>query len=134
MTSQRYGIHWFCRDLRIAGNSGLSYNFKKHSGKVLGVFAFDSKFLGRPDFSHNRFAFFIDTLKSLKEELTARGGDLLVLDGSADEAFGLILNELKKNKIEKLLTAQGIECHTERDHLVIEPDETEKFYQVFTPL
>ena len=151
-----YGIHWFRRDLRVAGNPALSWNFKKHSGKVLGVFTFDSKFLSRPDFSHNRFAFFIRTLKELKSELRAQGGDLLVLDGSPDDAFKLIFQELKKKqiekpkawswnrdyepfarerdlRIEKFLNSENIECHTERDHLVIEPDEIEKFYQVFTP-
>lgn len=151
-----YGIHWFRRDLRVAGNPALRKNFKKHSGNVLGVFAFDSTFLSRPDFSHNRFAFFIETLKELKKELQDQGSDLLVLDGTPDSAFKLLLDELKKlnvpwpqtwtwnrdyepfarardSRIEAWLKKQQIECHNERDHLVIEPDEIEKFYQVYTP-
>lgn len=151
-----YGIHWFRRDLRVAGNPALRKNFKKHSGHVLGVFAFDSTFLSRPDFSHNRFAFFIETLKELKKELLNQGSDLLILDGTPDSAFELLLTELKKHnipwpqtwswnrdyepfarerdtRIENWLKKQQIECHIERDHLVIEPDEIEKFYQVFTP-
>lgn len=151
-----YGIHWFRRDLRVAGNPALSWSFKKHSGKVLGVFSFDSKFLSRPDFSHNRFGFFLNTLAALKKELLGQGGDLLVLDGNPEVAFKFILSELKKNRIEmpqtwswnrdyepfarkrdthieSLLSSENIECHTERDHLLIEPDEIEKFYQVYGP-
>lgn len=152
----KYAVHWFRRDLRIAGNPALSASFKKYSGRVIGVFSFDSKFLSRPDFSFNRFGLFLNTLGELKKELVAAGGDLLVLDGSPDDAFKLIFSELKKHKIElpetiswnrdyepfaierdqrieKFLKNQNILVHNERDHVLIEPDEIEKFYQVYTP-
>ena len=64
-----YSIHWFRRDLRVAGNAALEAAWKKYEGRVVGVFCFDSTFLARADFSHNRFAFFIKTLRALKEEL-----------------------------------------------------------------
>ena len=60
-----YGVHWFRRDLRVAGNPALQWSFKKHHGKVVGLFCFDSKFLSRPDFSPNRFQFFLKTLGAL---------------------------------------------------------------------
>ena len=61
--SQKYSLHWFRRDLRIVGNENLRFAWKQSDKKVLGVFCFDSAFLSRPDFSANRFAFFIKTLK-----------------------------------------------------------------------
>ena len=91
---QQYGIHWFRRDLRIAGNSALKWNWKKNQGGTLGVFFFDSKFLSRPDFSHHRFAFFLETLKELRTELREMGGDLLVLDQGPDEGFSDLLKKL----------------------------------------
>ena len=82
-----YGIHWFRRDLRVAGNPALSANWKETKGRVLGLFVFDSAFLARPDFSANRFAFFLETLKQLRVELRQLGSDLLVMDVGYAEAF-----------------------------------------------
>ncbi len=156
----RYGVHWFRRDLRVAGNVALEKQFKKHDGKVLGLFCFDKKFLSRPDFSVNRFQFFLNTLVELKKELRAIGGDLLVMDVGPDEAFGKILSDLDKDSIarpssvswsrdyepfaverdlrlETYFISEGIECFHERDHLLIEPWELSKDdgsgYQVYTP-
>ncbi|MEM7645958.1 MAG: deoxyribodipyrimidine photo-lyase, partial [Pseudomonadota bacterium] len=35
-----YGIHWFRRDLRVAGNQALHENWKRNDGRVVGVFCF----------------------------------------------------------------------------------------------
>ncbi len=77
MTSevQLWGAHWFRRDLRIPGNEALKTNCKRNQGLTLGLFFFDSKFLLRPDFSHNRFSFFINTLRALKEDLAQQVRD-----------------------------------------------------------
>jgi deoxyribodipyrimidine photo-lyase len=157
--SDNFGIHWFRRDLRIAGNPALKINWKQNQGKTLGIFFFDSKFLARPDFSHHRFGFFLQTLKSLKTEMRAMGGDLLVLDSGPDDGFDFLLSKLKSkipscvtfnrdyepfarerdSRILKKLGDLGIAVHTERDHLLIEPQELRKdpkapsFYQVYTP-
>lgn len=158
--NNHYAVHWFRRDLRVAGNKALEESWKTHSGRVLGVFLFDKKFLAREDFSHNRFQFFLKTLKALKEELQDIGGDLLVLDSGPDQAFDLILNSLKNKEALKLITWNrdyepfalerdknveqklkklNIEVKTYRDHLIIEPHELHKLtgknegYQVFTP-
>ena len=155
----RFGIHWFRRDLRIAGNPALNWNRKQNEGKTLGVFFFDSKFLARPDFSHHRFGFFLQTLKSLKAELREMGSDLLVLDHGPDEGLDFLFSKLKSkipscvtfnrdyepfarerdSRIIKRVEDLGIAVHTERDHLLIEPHElrrepkTSKFYQIYTP-
>lgn len=155
-----YGIHWFRRDLRVAGNLALQKQFKKHEGKVVGLFCFDKKFLSRPDFSVNRFQFFLNTLVELRRELREVGSDLLVLDISPFEAFPELMGKLESKgfgkpktvswcrdyepfarerdeKLKVMMEEHGIEHFNERDHLIIEPDELQKDggggYQVYTP-
>lgn len=153
--SKAFGIHWFRRDLRVQGNRLLAEHLKKRDGRVLGVFSFDSTFLSRPDFSANRFAFFLNTLKALKNELRASGGDLLALDLGPDEAFKRLLKleglksvsfnrdyepfaRARDERISKLIDGhQGLERLADRDHLLLEPWEVLKgdgtYYSVFTP-
>ncbi len=161
MEKESYGIHWFRRDLRIAGNNGLLRNLKENDGRVVGVFCFDKKFLSRNDFSHNRFQFFIETLFELQKELRRKGSDLLFMDVGPEEAFPDLLKKLNKQygalpslmtwgqdyepfsrerdkKMKKLFEGEGIEVQIQRDHLLIEPHELSKKtgdgpYQVFTP-
>ncbi|MCC6138182.1 MAG: deoxyribodipyrimidine photo-lyase [Bdellovibrionaceae bacterium] len=158
---KEFGIHWFRRDLRIAGNGSLLNNWKENKGNVLGVFCFDSQFLSRPDFSHNRFGFFMETLRSVRDELRAAGGDLLVIDELPHVAFPKLIDYFKQSKtaklnrisynrdyepfarardqkVEDLVRAQGITIVNERDHLIIEPEELNKgkmgeYYQVYSP-
>ena len=63
---EKYGVHWFRRDLRVAGNLALKYNWEKSKGKVVGIFCFDSKFLSRDDMSFNRFQFFLNVINLKK--------------------------------------------------------------------
>jgi deoxyribodipyrimidine photolyase len=99
---------------------------------------------------NNRFAFFLETLKSLKSEMQERGGELLVVDQSPFKTFEMLLQKKdllqtiswnrdyepfsreRDQKVSDFLSSQGIEVLTERDHLLIEPWEI-KPYQVFTP-
>lgn len=158
--SQPWGIHWFRRDLRVTGNKALREIWKKTNGRVLGVFCFDSKFLSRGDFSHNRFAFFLKTLKNLQKEFNALGGDLIVVDRLPSEFFPSLFNSLKTSKLSlpsyiswnrdyepfardrdekigRLISDIGINVITARDHLVFEPPEIKKddgsYYQVYSP-
>ena len=89
-----YGIHWFRRDLRIAGNSALEWSRKRHQGRVVGLFAFDPVFLSRPDIGIDRFLFLVETLAALRDELRKCGGDLLVLDQGPDETFTRLIKTL----------------------------------------
>lgn len=157
---QPFGIHWFRRDLRVIGNEALQLNRVKNSGRVLGLFCFDSKFLSREDFSHHRFAFFLKTLKSLKEDFRNTGGDLLVVDGQPNEALPQIIHFFKDKQknapsmvtfnrdyepfarhrdqvICEHLKELCIPVETSRDHLILEPQEVLKpegdFYKVYTP-
>src|SRR5260221_11425000 len=97
--SPPYGLHWFRRDLRLAGNPGLRWSLGQHHGRVLGIFCFDAQFLARPDFSVDRFAFFLETLRALRDELRESGGDLLVMDEGPAPAF---------ERLMETLAAQGV--------------------------
>lgn len=155
-----WGLHWFRRDLRVAGNETLRANWQRCQGRTLGIFFFDSTFLSRPDFSHNRFGFFLKTLGSLRDELRAQGGDLLVIDSPPLAGWPLLLAFLEKTSgggpalvswgrdyepfarardqaATELFAIRGIETLTRRDHLLFEPAEVLKddgsFYQVYSP-
>lgn len=154
-----YGVHWFRRDLRIAGNPALKWILDQSRGRTLGVFFFDSKFLSRSDFSHHRFGFFLQTLKALQAEMREAGGDLLVLDKEPQDGFEWLFSKLKSKlpkfisfnrdyepfarnrdlKISRFLSENSIHVHSERDHLIFEPHEIQKkdkpnsFYQIYTP-
>ncbi|HVU52191.1 MAG TPA: deoxyribodipyrimidine photo-lyase [Polyangia bacterium] len=144
-----WGLHWFRRDLRVAGNPALRWSQREHGGRVLGVFCFDAKFLGRPDFSADRFAFFLATLAALRDDLRAAGGDLLVLDEGPAPAFERLVAALDARHLARPATVSwnrdyepfarardaamteqlgraGVAVHTACDHLVVEPDELRK--------
>lgn len=159
-SSNTWGLHWFRRDLRLAGNETLRANWHRHQGRTLGVFFFDSTFLSRADFSHNRFGFFLKTLGSLRAELRSQGGDLLVIDSPPLEGWPRLLDFLAKapgglpsliswgrdyepfarardQAAAALFATRGIETLEHRDHLLFEPAEVLKddgsFYQVYSP-
>lgn len=157
-----YNIHWFRRDLRVAGNPALEWARQAHSGRVLGFFSIDSKIIERSDFSNPRFAFFLNTLLELQKEMQALGGDLLVMESAPLDALDKIIHALKDHhlplpatfsfnrdyepfarkrdrEVETKIKNWGIQTHIERDHLVIEPEELSKpdprspYYQVYSP-
>ena len=157
---EKYGVHWFRRDLRIFGNPALDYQIERFSGRVLGFFCFDAKFLARDDFSVNRFQFFLETLARLREQLRLKGGDLLVLDTGPAEAFSQLLGFLSQHDVPRpeliswnrdyepfavardsqmreFFRTEDIEQRDFRDHLIIEPHELTKDngegYQVYSP-
>ena len=159
---QNWGLHWFRRDLRIPGNKALRHNWKQSDRRTLGLFCFDSQFLSREDFSHNRFAFFLKTLAELKKELRSQGGDLLIVDELPLIAFAKLFDHFKSQgvqpparitwnrdyepfarrrdeAVEQELKKLGAEVQVFRDHLVFEPHEIQKdetpgsYYQVYSP-
>jgi deoxyribodipyrimidine photo-lyase len=155
-----WGIHWFRRDLRVTGNRTLLANAQRMAGRTLGLFCFDSRFLARKDFSHNRFAFFLETLSVLREDWRKVGGDLLVVDAQPVEALTQILARCRSQNmdppqlvswnrdyepfarardatVQSWLAQHQIEHLDGRDHLLFEPHEIAKptgdFYQVYSP-
>jgi deoxyribodipyrimidine photo-lyase len=156
---EKFGIHWFRRDLRVEENPALQWNLERNRGNTLGIFFIDPKFLLGSDFSTHRFVFFLQTLKALKTELQEIGSDLLVFDLPPSDGFDLVLSKIKFSQlscvtfnrdyepyardrdlqIEVKLEDLGIQVHLERDHLILEPRELQKdgktpgIYHVFTP-
>ncbi|MAX65309.1 MAG: deoxyribodipyrimidine photo-lyase [Bacteriovoracaceae bacterium] len=158
---KKFGLHWFRRDLRVAGNPALQRQFSLYEGRVVCLFCFDKEFLNRPDFSINRFQFFLETLDALKQELRQIGSDLLVLDTGPKEAFKQLFDGLKNSSTLECLDLisfcrdyepfacqrddqmttffedHSLSVETFRDHLIIEPDELTKDdgegYKVYTP-
>ncbi len=151
-----YGIHWFRRDLRVAGNPALEAAWKRNQGRVVGFFCFDPTFLARSDFSTNRFRFFLETLRALRDELRSIGSDLLVAEGQPDEAFPRLLRVLASKpqlitfnrdyepfarardaRMLALLQKEwGLGVWTEADHLLVEPHEIgtgDSPYKVYSP-
>lgn len=158
-----YAIHWFRRDLRVAGNPALERAVSEYGGRVLGLFCIDAAILTRSDFSADRFQFLLETLASLQSELRALGGDLLVLDRGPDQAFEELFARLADARIDRpsvvffnrdyepfaterdgrlsslLERRHGVLIRSERDHLLIEPhelfkdDKNSPFYQVYSP-
>ena len=122
---------------------------------MLGFFCFDPTFLARPDFSKNRFAFFLRTLHALREELRELGSDLLVLEGGPEAAFKHLREKLsaapagvsfnrdyepfaraRDARLQEYFAQVGWACETHADHLLQEPGEVMKTdgpYQVFSP-
>lgn len=161
MSVPPYGLHWFRRDLRIVGNPALAWSRERYQGRVLGVFCFDHQFLSRPDFSTNRFAFFLETLAALRDDLRREGSDLLVLDVGPKAAFSTLLTTLRDRGLPLpqsvsfnrdyepfarrrdadmatwLPQTYGVAIHQACDHLLVEPHELSRegggFFQVYTP-
>lgn len=160
--NQAFGIHWFRRDLRVTGNPALEQNRARHKGRVLGLACIDSGILSRADLSIDRFQFYLETLRALRDELRASGGDLLVLGEPPEKSFERLITSLRAKRlpvpaliswnrdyepfsierdarVERALGLLGVETLIARDHLLIEPHEITKddrkspFYQVFTP-
>lgn len=156
-----WGLHWFRRDLRLTGNVALIKNLEKHEGRTLGVFFFDSVFLARRDFSHHRFSFFLDSILSLRERMRSLGGDLLVIDRVPQQGFVDLFELLNTTAYKKpsyisfnrdyepfarardremldiINKKLQVPVETERDHLLIEPNELLKPdgtpYRIYTP-
>ena len=162
MSGAPWGLHWFRRDLRLPGNEALRENWRRTDGRTLGIFCFDSKFLGRSDFSHNRFAFFMKTMRALRDDWREQGGDLLVVDCLPQDFFPKLMAFCDQHgvarpsvvtwnrdyepfarhrdaEVERMLSGFGVPTFTTRDHLLFEPHEVLKsekagdFYQVYSP-
>lgn len=150
---KQYSIHWFRRDLRLDDNAALFHALD--SGKeVIPLFIFDPEILGELPKDDGRVTFIHKTLHSLQQELEALGSTLLVRYGNIEEVWENLLQEFsiekvftnrdyepyainRDQRIEKLLSSQGVQFETYRDQVIFEQDEilsqSEKPYTVFTP-
>ena len=76
-------LMWFRRDLRVADNAAL-YAALKAARRVYCVFVYDTEILDvLPSRADRRVEFIVQSVDELAQELAARGGQLIVLHGSA---------------------------------------------------
>jgi len=153
MSGQAVSIFWFRRDLRLHDNHGL-YQALTQADHVLPLFIFDKDILdGLPD-DDPRVTFIHTTLTQIKAELNTLGSDLIVQFGTPSEVWKSLLStyEIKAvytnhdyepyaiqrdQEVSDLLTAQNIQLHTYKDHVIWEREEvlskSDTVYTVFSP-
>lgn len=145
---------WFRRDLRDYDHAAL-YHALKISTQVLCVFVFDTDILDQlSDKADRRVEFIWESVRELKTALQAKGGDLIVLHGSARKhipAIALQANihavfanhdyepnaNARDAEVAVTLAKHNIAFHHYKDHVIFEKDEVlnlaGKPYGVFTP-
>ncbi|MEO8733541.1 MAG: deoxyribodipyrimidine photo-lyase, partial [Flavobacteriales bacterium] len=150
----KVSIHWFRRDLRVADNHGLFRALVEH-GDVLPLFIFDTHILDRLENKADRRVDFIHrALLDLKKQLEARGGSLLIQNGSPEKVWQQLTERYditavtanhdhepyaleRDARVLDLLREKGISFRTFKDISIFERNEVMKDdggpYTVFTP-
>ncbi len=146
-------IHWFRRDLRIADNTALNAAAAWHA-QVVPVFIL-SEWKGEHHWcGAARQEFLCGSLRSLAKNLEAKGGRLIVRQGSAEKVLETLVRETGAEAIyfardpdpygramEKQVTAMaerlGVTVHPHKDHALHERGEVltggGTAFRVFTP-
>ena len=145
-------LMWFRRDLRVADNAAL-YAALKAARRVYCVFVYDTEILDvLPSRTDRRVEFILQSVDELGRELAARGGQLIVLHGSARAeiprlAAGLGVQAVYANHdyepaalARDASVAQALgpcEFRTRKDQVIFEKDEILTLsgtpFSVFTP-
>ncbi len=151
---QTVTIFWFRRDLRLIDNAGLYYALKENKN-VLPIFIFDTEILNKlQDKQDARVTFLHQTINNLHTILQSYKSGLQVLNATPLNAFKWLLANYKvekvytnkdyegyaierDNTIKHLLSQNGVEFKTYKDHVIFEEKEVVKDdglpYTVFTP-
>jgi deoxyribodipyrimidine photo-lyase len=154
--TQRYAasIFLFRRDLRLPDNTGLERALEL-SKSVAPLFIFDPRQVGpHPYRSEKAFAFMLDSLQDLSQELLRSGGSLGLLSGRPDEvivkaaaqtgAQAVFTNRdytpfsrERDRRLEVVCRAAGLDFYSIPDALLHEPEVLAQAgkppYRVFTP-
>ena len=85
-------IHWFRRDLRISDNTALS-EAAKRAERVIPVFVIEEAFRTGPDVGAARLAFLLQSLESLRKNLSELGYRLIVRSGKSEEVLPKLCKE-----------------------------------------
>ncbi len=145
---------WFRRDLRDYDHAAL-YHALESSNQVYCLFVFDSDILNElHDKADRRVEFIWHSVNELKLALQAKGGDLIVLHGRAQNEVAALAKTLsvnavftnhdyepsairRDNYVAELLQQQQITFHHFKDQVIFEKNEVinmaGKPYGVFTP-
>jgi len=148
-------LYWFRRDLRLGDNHGL-YQALKSSHPVLPIFIFDTTILDKLEDNYDaRVTYLHDRIATLKLELEALGGTLLVMHGVPAVVLSqlmetLYVREIFLNKdyegyakardaeVAELCRHRGVAFLSFKDHVIFEEKEVVSKgagtpYTVFTP-
>jgi len=145
---------WFRRDLRDYDHAAL-YHALRYSKQVFCVFVFDTTILDLlADKADRRVEFIWESVRELKSDLIAKGGDLIVLHGAAQHEILKLANSLlvqavftnhdfepeadrRDQYVGNKLLELNIAFHHYKDHVIFEKDEVlnlaGKPYGIFTP-
>lgn len=85
----RTAIWWIRRDLRLTDNQALGAALM-HAERVIPVFVLDPALLQSRYVSEKRLAFMLSGLRSLADDIAARGGRLIVRTGSPAQALAAV--------------------------------------------
>ncbi|RFC55722.1 cryptochrome/photolyase family protein [Brumimicrobium aurantiacum] len=146
-------IFWHRRDLRLEDNAGLFAALRKEDN-VQPIFIFDKNILEDLNKNDQRVLFIHQYIQKLKDEYQNHGADLWVFYGTPIEVFQKLIKDCTMEKvytnrdyepyaksrdeqIQKLLSNNGIQLKTLKDHVIMEGNEVLKSddtpYRVFTP-
>lgn len=156
MSAKRYdkALVWFRRDLRDYDHAALSHALIQ-SRHVYCAFVFDTDILdGLKVKADRRIEFIWESVRELKLALQERGGDLVVMHGSAINEIPALVRRLgaqavflnrdyepqamaRDNAVASGLNAEGIEVYAFKDQVIFEGNEIltgrGRPYGVFTP-
>lgn len=153
MATAPLNIVWLRRDLRLHDHAALSAALMQR-GSIQPVFVFDTDILSRfTNPEDRRLSFIASQLSALHEELTRRGGGLLVLHGKASELLPKLCGALgaahlfAARDVEPAARARdktvqdGLRSTTEMvtlwDHLLLPPEmvlkDDSQPIRIFTP-
>ncbi|MES2580729.1 MAG: deoxyribodipyrimidine photo-lyase [Pseudomonadota bacterium] len=153
-SSYTKSLVWFRRDLRDYDHAAL-YHALKSSPQVYCAFIFDTDILEQlQDKADRRIEFIWESIQALKTALQLKGGDLIVLHGSAQEEIPKLAHTLqveavfsnhdyepsaieRDESVAHALQQNNIDFHHFKDQVIFEKNEilnmAGKPYGVFTP-
>ena len=145
---------WFRRDLRDYDHAAF-YHALKSSSQIYCAFVFDTDILDQlTDKTDRRVEFIWESVKELKTALQKKGGDLIVLYGSAITEIPALASSMnieavfanhdyepsaikRDDEVASILQKSKIDFHHFKDQVIFEKDEilnlSGKPYGVFTP-
>jgi deoxyribodipyrimidine photo-lyase len=147
-------IVWFRNDLRLHDNEAL-VSAINNSDQVLPIFVFDEKYWAQSKFGHVRTGsfrtrFIIESIENLRQNIRAKGGELMVRSGNPINIFKNLIEEFEvtaiytsievaheeielQNQVEKL----NIKTHFYHQASLFHPNDlpfdSEEMPDVFTP-
>ncbi|MAN26745.1 MULTISPECIES: cryptochrome/photolyase family protein [Mesonia] len=154
MSTEKYTVFWFRRDLRLDDNIGF-YRALQGDFPVLPIFIFDAEILKDLPKDDARVSFIFQELQKMRKELQENyDSSIAMFDGKPEEIFKKLIEDYniaevvtnrdyepyakeRDEKISDLLKKEEIKFTTYKDQVIFEKDEVVKNdgdpYLVYTP-